>query len=239
MAIRDKQTTAEQSTQRYLKIGEIHDNTLILKDGSLRSVLEVQSMNFHLKSEEEQNAIIYSYQGFLNTLEFPIQITVQSRRLNIDAYISSLETIQKTQPNELLANLTLDYTDYMKKLVEYADIMANHFYVIVPYDTDKTVTRPGILQQFLNNIAPQDTISKFKIRMDAFEDDRKKLSTRMSVIRTGLEACNLKTRELTTPELIELFYEYYNPLTARNQKITDYNESVTRMKGAAEKEAAK
>src|SRR3972149_8127004 len=123
------------TTQSHLKIAEIKENTLILKDGSVRSVLKVDPVNFDLKSEEEQNAIIYGYQGFLNIIEFPVQTMVRSKKLDIDFYLSKMLKVAEAQENRLLKDQTYDYIDFIKKLVELADIMSKAFYVIIPNDS--------------------------------------------------------------------------------------------------------
>ena len=123
-----------QSTQRFLQIAEVRDNVLVLKNGGVRTILKTSSINFNLKSEAEQNSIIYAYQNFLNSLEFPIQIVVRSKKLEIDEYLEKIRGYGDKQPNPLLKKQTLEYVEYIKKLVEYADIMEKEFYVVVPYD---------------------------------------------------------------------------------------------------------
>ena len=143
------------STQMYLKISEIRDNTLVLKNGGLRSVLRVSSINFNLKSEEEQNAIIYSYQAFLNTLEFPLQIVIRSKKLDIDEYLDKLKKIGEKQTNPLLQTQTYEYIEYIAKLVEYADIMEKDFLVVVPVDPFRS-QKPNMFQKFFQNINAKD-----------------------------------------------------------------------------------
>lgn len=208
----------KESTQMHLKIAEIHDNTLILKNGGLRSVLKASSVNLNLKSEEEQNAVIYSYQNFLNTLEFPIQIVVRSKKLDLDAYIEKLKKIAVKQGNPLLQKQTFEYIEYVSRLVEYADIMEKQFYVIVPQDPFGQ-EKKGFIASFLENIFPQDTVSKINQRHKQFEELKKRLTQRVNMVLANLEACGIRVRELNTQELIELFYESYNPLTSRSQKF--------------------
>lgn len=227
------------STQTYLKIAEIHDNALILKNGGLRAVLRVSSINFNLKSEEEQNAIIYSYQGFLNTLEFPIQIVVRSRKLDIDNYLDKLRKIGEKQTNPLLQSQTYEYVEYVAKLVEYADIMQKDFYVIVPLDPFRA-QKPNILQKFLQNMNAKDSYENVHRRHEEFEQLKKSLTQRVSTVRIGLENCGLRVEELTTKELIELFYNIYNPTVARMEKaknIEDMNLETDEEKMAEEKQA--
>lgn len=218
------------STQTFLRIAEIRDNTVILKNGGLRSVLKVSSINFNLKSEEEQNAIIYSYQGFLNTLDFPIQIVIRSKKLDIDEYLDNLRKMGENQQNTLLQRQTYEYVEYIAKLVEYADIMEKEFYVVVPYDPFRA-QKLNILQKFFQNMSPADSYLQIKRRRDEFAQLKKSLNQRVNTAKVGLENCGLMVDELTTKELVELFYNSYNPLLSRYQKgsmaaETDIKEDV-------------
>lgn len=206
------------STQTYLKIAEIRDDTLVLKNGGLRAVLRVSSINFNLKSEEEQNAIVYSYQSFLNTLEFPIQIVIRSKKLDIDDYLDKLKKIAEKQPNPLLQNQTYEYIEYIAKLVEYADIMEKDFLVVVPMDPARSV-KPNILQKFFQNMNAKDSYENIKRRHEEFDEFKRTLTQRVSSVRIGLENCGLKVSQLITQELIELFYNIYNPTVARYEKV--------------------
>lgn len=207
-----------ESTQAHLKIAEIHDGTVILKNGGLRTVLKTSSVNLNLKSEEEQNAVIYSYQNFLNALEFPIQIMVRSKKLDLDNYIEKLKKLGVKQGNALLQKQTFEYTEYISRLVEYADIMEKEFYVVIPQDPFGQERR-GFLKSFLESIFPQDTLSKIQTRQKQFDELKKRLIQRVNTVRSGLESCGLRTQELDTEELIELYYETYNPLTSQNQRV--------------------
>ncbi|MFA6024592.1 MAG: hypothetical protein WC777_05325 [Candidatus Gracilibacteria bacterium] len=219
----NKVKSKKESTQMHLKIAEIHDSTVILKNGGLRSVLKTSSINLSLKSEQEQNAVIYSYQNFLNTLEFPIQIVVRSKKLDLDDYIIKLKKIGVKQANPLLQKQTFEYTEYISRLVEYANIMEKQFFVVVPQEAFGQERR-GFLKSFLENIFPQDSVVKIQQRQRQFEELKKRLSQRTNTVRAGLEGCGLKVEELNTEELIELFYETYNPLTSRSQKINPGDE---------------
>jgi hypothetical protein len=129
-----KKPIADNSTQRSLAFSSIKDNVILMKDNSARLVLKCSSINFLLKSEEEQDAIIISFQRFLNTLKFPIQILIRSKKLDIDSYLENLKDKALKQQNQLLQRQTYDYIDYLKKLIEVAQIMKKEFYIIVPYD---------------------------------------------------------------------------------------------------------
>ncbi len=206
------------STQMHLKIAEIHDDTVVLKNGGLRAIIKTSSVNLHLKSEEEQNAVIFSYQSFLNALEFPIQIVVRSKKLDLDNYIAKLKGIEAKQTNKLLREQTSEYIDYIQKLIEYADIMEKEFYVIIPQDPYRA-EKKSFLKTLRDNLNPKDSILKIQQRKNEFAALKKQLTQRVNVTKSGLENCGLHTEVLNTQQLIELFYETYNPLTARNQKL--------------------
>ncbi len=220
--VRQKKGAPAASTQLFLNIGEIKDNVVVLKNGGLRAILQTSSVNFNLKSEDEQNSIIYAYQSFLNSLDFPIQIVIQSRKLDIDKYIENVKEAASKHENPLLKQQTLEYAEYIQKLVEYADIMEKDFYVVVPYDPYRA-QKLNPLERFMQSISSADSLDNIKRRHREFDDLNKHLGERVNSVKTGLEACNLRVAQLTTPQLIELFYKIYNPETARNQKIEDLN----------------
>jgi hypothetical protein len=205
------------STQTFINIAEIRDDTLVLKNGGLRAILNVSSINFNLKSEDEQNAIIYSYQGFLNTLDFPIQIVVRSKKLDIDEYLDKLRKIGEKQQNPLLQQQTTEYVEYIAKLVEYADIMEKDFFVIVPYDPYR-IQKLNMIQKLFANLNPRDSYSEIKKRHEEFNQLKKHLNQRLNVVKIGLENCGLKVEQLSSKELIELYYNIYNPTISRYQK---------------------
>lgn len=212
------------STQTYLRISEIRENTVVLKNGGLRAVLKVSSINFNLKSEDEQNAIIYSYQGFLNTLEDPIQIIIRSKKLDIDNYLDDLREKATKQTNALLQKQTTEYVEYIQKLVEYADIMSKEFYVVVPQDPYRSKNQ-SFLEKFLGFINSKDNYGQIKQRRDEFDELHRKLAQKINGVKIGLENCGLKVEELTTKNLIQLFYEINNPVAARYQKGEDWDQS--------------
>lgn len=208
------------STQRYVHLSEVHDDTLVLKSGGIRAVLEVSSMNFSLKSEIEQNSIIKGYQRFLNALNFPVQIQVKSRKLDIDSYIDSLNEQMKTLQNELLRKQMAEYIEYIAKLVEYSDIMEKKFYVVVPVDPARA-EKKGVFDSFLKYIKPDDTVLEIIKRKKEFKNLKKELDSRVGTVKTALENCGLAVTQINTQSIIELFYQSYNPDLARSQKLSD------------------
>lgn len=221
--VRSKKKSFAVSTQRFLPIAEIKENTVVLKNGGLRAVLHVNSLNFNLKSEVEQQGIIAGYQSFVNTLIFPIQIVMRSTRLNIDPYIQSLKARAETQTSPLLKDQTNDYADFMEKLVDIADIMQKSFYVVVPVDAPSKVKR-GLLQRFFEWMNVDDTRSKALQRSREFRGYNKILRDRITLIQSGLENVGISMRRLKTEELVQLYYTIYNPITSQKQKFKNLME---------------
>ena len=222
-SVKNAHKTPVSSTQTHLRIAEVRDNVLVLKNGGLRTILKTSSINFNLKSEDEQNAIIYSYQSFLNTLEFPLQIVVRSKKLDIDNYIEDLKQKGEKQANPLLQRQTFEYAEYIQKLIEYADIMEKEFYVIVPYDPYRA-KKMSLLAKFMKWMHPQDTATDIKARHREFDDLKKGLNQRINIVKSNLENCGLKVTPLTTSEIIELFYNSYNPIISRGEKVKNIND---------------
>lgn len=222
-SVKTKNRSSASSTQKYLRFTEVHDNLLILKNGGIRAILKTSSINFNLKSEEEQNAIIYGYQGFLNSLEFPVQILIKSKKLDIDNYIDKIKDAGKKQANPLLQKQTYEYAEYIEKLIEYAEIMQKEFYVIVPYDPFRA-QKTGFFAKFLERISPGDSLGNKQKRREEFEQLQKGITQRINVVKSGLEGCGLSVDQLETKEIIELLYNSYNPVLSRNEKIEDIDE---------------
>lgn len=207
------------STQQYLNIAEIKDDTVIMKDGTLRAVLLVSSINFALKSEDEQNAVIDSYIRFLNNISFNLQIVVQSRELDIDNYLQYLKGKEKEQTNRLLKVQTADYIEYIKELTQLGKIMNKRFYVIVPYDpmTDK---HKGFFSLVGEALKPATII---KLKEKTFKGYQEMLDRRIESVVGGLESMGVAVARLDTQSLIELYYKTYNPETAKNEDMVDIN----------------
>ncbi len=207
------------STQKYLDIAEIRNDVVIMKDGSLRAVLLVSSINFALKSEDEQGAIISSYVNFMNSFDFPIQIVIQSRKLNIEAYLNQLREREKTLVNDQLKLLMADYRQFVADLVEMGDIMSKKFYVVVPYSSvsDK---RKNFWSRLYDLFSPMSSI---KLREQTFQKHRRELMQRVEHVIMNLNSMGLQSVLLDTQSLIELYYEVYNPVISQNQKLGDIN----------------
>jgi type IV secretory pathway VirB4 component len=207
------------STQAFLDVSEIKQGTIILKDGSLRAVIVVSATNFSLKSQEEQNAIISSYQSLLNALDFPIQILMQSRKLDINAYLEKMRGIMQNQKNELLRLQTQEYIEYIAKLVEFASIMNKTFYVIVPFSAE--VMKSTFMSRFGTLFNPAGDL---KLRKEDFEKNHEKLSQRVEQVSGELTGMGLRTIVLNTEELVELLYNSYNLSNASPVRIKSVEE---------------
>lgn len=205
------------ASRARLDIAEIREDSVILKDGTLRAVLLVSSINFALKSEDEQNAIIAAYVSFLNALEFPLQIVIQSRKLNIDGYLEKLKQVEKEQTNELLKIQIADYREYVRELVEMGDIMSKRFYVTVPYDplSDK---RKGFWSRFSEVLRPGAAL---RLGSETFKRRRRDLFARVEHVQMLLSGMGLTSVILDTQSLIELYYNIYNPELAETEKLAD------------------
>ena len=215
--VRQRKKTAITSTQRYLPIGEIRQDTVLLKNGGMRAVLEVEALNFNLKSETEQQGIISGYESFVNTLNFPVQIVVRSSRINIDPYLLQLREIADKQTNDLLKHQTLSYADFIDRLVEVADIMQKKFYVVVPLDA--SMRQKTLVEKFLSWISIDDTASRALERGRQFASLGHELKDRVMLVTSGLENIGLHCKRLETQKLIELYYGIYNPKTSQEQKM--------------------
>ncbi|MDO8583769.1 MAG: hypothetical protein Q7R83_01170 [bacterium] len=208
------------AAQRFLDIAEIKDGTVILKDGTLRAVLLVSSINFSLKSLDEQNAIVQAYMGFLNGLDFPIQIVIQSRRMNIDGYMKRLTEREQEINNELLKKQIRDYRDFIKQMVQLGDIMQKRFLVVVPFNaaTDK---RKNFFQRLAEVISPSSAIH---LSDERFQKQKFDLGLRINQIMSGLSSMSLNAAQLDTQSLIELYYNAYNPELMQTQPLTNLND---------------
>lgn len=192
------------TTQQLLEIGDIKDGVIILKNKALRGIIMVSSLNFALKSEEEQNAIIYQFQNFLNSLDFPIEIVIQSRRLNITGYLDRLKEMEAQQENELLKIQIAEYQRFIRNLIAGGSILSKNFFVIVPFTL---IELPGME-------TAKGFLKKEKVPIlskEQFQRAKSQLWQRMEFVAIGLRRCGLQCIILNTSELIELFWSLYHP----------------------------
>ncbi len=191
-------------SQKFVPLKEIRDGIATLNDGGLRAVLMTSSINFALKSTENQEAIILQFQNFLNSLDFSLQIVIQSRRLDIRPYIALLNERKKAQTNELMKLQINEYMEFITSFTEATNIMTKSFFVIVPYTpTLQIAPSIGLFGKKNDN---EDTK-----KITPFEEGRSQLEQRMSVVEQGLARCGLRVVRLGTEEATELFYRLFNP----------------------------
>ncbi len=212
-----RKKNAQAAVQRFIPIAEIRNDTALLKNGGLRAVLEIEALNFNLKSETEQQGIIAGYGAFVNTLYFPLQIVVRSTKTNIDEYLKQVRGIGMTHTNELLKDQTLAYVAFMQRLIDVADIMQKRFYVVV--SVDRSVRKKTLIEQFFEWIHPEDSSAKASQRNREFAQGSRELNERVELVATGLGNIGLHARRLPTREMIELYYQIYNPKTSQHEKI--------------------
>ncbi len=200
---------AAKTTQEFVPVKEVRDGVIIMKDGSMRSVILSSSLNFALKSTSEQEAIIFQFQNMINSLDFSIQISIQSRELDIRPYLATLEKRSEEQLNDLLKIQINEYIQFVKNFTETQNIMSKAFFVIVPFTPTllNSKSNSGIAK-FLPNANKKETPA---VKNDNFEENRTQLEQRVSVVQQGLMRCGIKSVSLGTEETIELFYKLFNP----------------------------
>jgi len=199
--------TTTSATQQYLDVAEVKEDVIVLKSGALRSVLAVSSINFELKSSDEQDAIITQYQNFLNSVDFPLQIIISSRKLNMENYLNFLTEKEKKQPNELLRLQISEYRTFIDQLISTTNIMDKNFYIIVPFSPIESKEK-GFLSNFGNMLNPKKNIIE---KRENFETYKNQLFQRVDHITAALSGIGLRIVPLKTQELIELLFNSYNP----------------------------
>lgn len=218
--------TNPNSTQNALQIAEIRDGIMIMNDGSYRSILMVKSINFDLMSQQEQEAVEFSYQGFLNSLYFPVQIFIRSQKVDLQPYIDRLDKIRSEHDNMLLAMLMDDYINYIDQLGQQTNIMDKKFYIVIPFfphvDVQKAITQS---KNFLTGIAGlfNNKQQHIVVNEDDLEKAKVELRNRVQAVLSGLVQCGIQGLPLDTQELIELMYDTYNPDTATRQQLKNFS----------------
>ena len=199
--------TSSKTTQEFVPIKEIRDGIVVLKDGSMRALVLASSLNFALKSIDEQNSIIYQFQNFINSLDFSIQFFIQSKKLDIRPYIALLEERYKEQVTELMKIQTREYIDFIKTFVENSNIMTKSFFIVIPYSPAPMNQNKNPISNFLKkNNANDKTIEN-----NQFNEYRSQLEQRVGVVEQGLVRCGIRVAQLGTEEVVELYYKIFNP----------------------------
>lgn len=201
---------AATSTQDFLEIEQIREGAVILKNKALRGIMMVSSLNFALKSEQEQASIIYQFQDFLNSLDFSCQIIIHSRKLNITGYLDKLKVLEENQQNELLKIQTAEYRKFIEAVItgappagKYGEIMTKNFFVVIPFTL---LEARGASVKQIFTAAKLATLTE-----DEFQRCKQQLWQRMEFVALGLRRCGLQAIPLTTPEIIELFWSLHHP----------------------------
>lgn len=202
MALRAK------TTQEFIPIKEVRDGIVVLKDDGLRAVVLANSINLALKSSDEQKAIIMQFQNFLNTLDFPIQMSIQSRKLDIRPYLLLLENRVRVQNEPLLKLQTREYIEFIRNFTDTVAIMTKNFFVVIPYTHTAFKSDSGIFSKIFSKKNKAEIQAAQQVD---FEEKRSQLEERVAVIQQGLSRCGINSAQLGTEEVIELFYKVFNP----------------------------
>jgi hypothetical protein len=208
MKIAEK-TTKGPATQEFVDIEKIREGVVILKNGGLRAVLMCSSRNLELESIDSQNAIINAYADFLNSFDWPLQIVIHSRKLDIKPYLAALEEKLKVQENELLKIQTAEYIDFVRSFVTLSDIMTKRFYTIVPFDPLESKTENPF--EKISSLIKTPAKKPQELPEEKFQEYKNQLFQRTEHIILALAHVGIKAVALQTEELIELFYNLYNP----------------------------
>lgn len=211
MSINSSSRINSKAAQDFVPVSEVRDGIALLKDGGLRMVLMASSLNFALKSGDEQQAITMQFQNFLNSLDFTCQFFIESRRLDIRPYLESLEERLAVNTNDLLKVQIKEYIGFIKNFTESVSIMTKSFFVVVPYTPAGSISdgaRSGVFGKLFGTKSAKEKSAK---DLMTFEENKTQLEQRISVVETGLIRCGVKTFPLGTEELIELYYKLFNP----------------------------
>ena len=227
------------STQNTLLISEIRDNLVIMKDGSFRAVVACQSINFDLMSSREREGVEYSYQNFLNSLYFPVQILIRSQRVDIGPYIDRLVQIRRSQDNMLLNVLMDDYINFIDTLSQEANIMDKSFFIVIPYFPAGDLSNvKDQAKGFFGKIFAKQQNGPTKIDQATYEKAVDEIKNRVDAVTSGLFQMGVKSVQLTTKELGELYYNFYNPDTAVREPLGNFENTTSTYVKKGEGEAS-
>ena len=193
------------ATQRFVPIRDIKDGVVIKRDGEMLMVLLASSVNFALKSLDEQKAILQQFQSFLNVLDFSLQIYVQSRKLNIEPYLELLKSMEGKQDNDLMKIQLSEYMEFIRSFTTDVDVMSKSFFIVIPYSPTKLNLQKGVTSLFNSGSTTAMTNDQ------QFEEHRLQLEQRVGMVTQGLAGVGVRTMKLQKDELVELYYHLYNP----------------------------
>lgn len=232
----------QNTTQAALQIAEIRDGVVIMNDGTFRTVIMCKAINFDLMSPQEREAVEFSYQGFLNSLYFPIQIFIHSQKVDLRPYLERLSKMRAKQESMLLSMLIDDYISYLSEIAQQTNIMDKKFYVVITYpdlnqDVRSTVKQSTSFFTGAAGLFKKPKTPEIVIDERSLEEAKTELRNRVQATMQGLLECGVQSLPLDTEELIELYYSAYNPDTAPHQQITDFRQMtasvVTKGEGQA------
>ncbi len=213
---------ASTATQAHVPISQIRDNVVVLNDGTIRQIIKVTPIAIELRSQQEQDAVIFQFRTFLNALKFPIQIVIQGRRVDLGKYLQKLGGIAKEEPNELLQVQLVDYIDFIERLTNEVNIMERSYYVVVPHS--KTIMDVAAKQTFIDRILGGKKTKETVYTVEEFNELRGQLEEKSQIVSSRLESFGARSKIMTTQELIELFYNTYNPEESATEHISDESE---------------
>jgi hypothetical protein len=206
----------KNSSLSFVEVAEVKDSVIVLREKQMRAVIAVSSANFALKSSEEQDMIIGQFQGLLNSLSFPVQILVQSRKLDLSPYIDKLKQLEDKQMNDLLRIKMQEYIEYIREMLNEVNIMNKEFYVIIGYEP--VSLSDSLFGRFFRSLNPT---SVFKLKQEEFLRNRKKLMSRVDEIKGKLGSLDLQCEILNTEQIIALLYNSYNPDSIESIRLRD------------------
>ena len=215
--VAEKQVAA---TQKFLRVRGIRDGVIELESGGLRAIALASSINFALLSGEEQQAKIFAFQDFLNSLEFPVEIVVQTRALNIAKYLEKVREAERVQENELLRMQIAEYAEYISSLVELSNITTTHFYVVIPYSSAAAASAgsSGIFDKVKSILSPTKKVVGEEV---TFEKGQEEMNLRVSAVVGGLSGMGIRSAMLNTQEVVEVLYSWYNPEVSQTEVLGD------------------
>lgn len=201
-----------KASQDFIPVEDVREGILILRDGSMRAILMASSINFALKSADERKAILFQFQNFLNGLDFSTQILIQSRELDIEPYLALLREQLTGEMNELMKIQTSQYIEFIKDFTENTNIMTKSFYVVVPY-TPAIIGTGQPSQGFFGKLfgGKKSSEELKQMETETFENNRTQIEQRVAIVHQGLSSTGVRSVQLGTEEVLELYYRIFNP----------------------------
>lgn len=201
----------QPSTQEFVPVSDVRNNVVVLKNGQMCTILIASSINFALKSMDEQQAILRQFQSFLNTVDFSVQFYTQSRRLDIEPYLTQLQSRETQQDNDLMRIQLREYIQFIRTFVSEVDVMSKNFFVVIPYTPLQTDIASNLASVFSGKR------KEVKIEDAKLQESFMQLQQRVSLVEQGLNRVGVRTIALKNEELVELYYHIFNPMEAKTK----------------------